>query len=245
MLGILRGSLVTAISGIIGDASDDSKTKVRRMINTCGPAFCQMTDWGFLHTTVTFTLTDGTKEYSGSGKIPYTFQRFLATKIMDTNGQFSPVDEKSLTWFNQIEDPSQEGTPYAVILRGLDSSGYPKTVFYPTPDRAYTFEADCKLQWTDVLEASGSDTSRIVITEDAFTAFSYYIAQALAIQQGDDALKILCDAELWGNPLIKKPGLLTMLIMNQRGANKKRGMAPRGDYTGYSTGGTDYGRPLK
>ena len=86
MLGIVRGTLVTAIATLIGDISDDSKVKVRRMINTVGPEFCQLTDWGFLHTVSTFTLTDGTATYSGSGYLPQNLQRILACKASDSTG---------------------------------------------------------------------------------------------------------------------------------------------------------------
>ena len=246
MQGIVRGTLVTAIAGIIGDFSDDSKVKIRRMINTVGPEFCQLTDWAFLHTTVTFTLTDGNYSYVGSGYLSQTFQRFLATKLKDSTDTFYPISEKSLTWYNELDDPADEGRPFAVVLRGLDSSGYPRANFYYCPDGTYTFETDCELKWTDLAEASGSDTSRIVITEDCMTAFSFFVAGSLAVPQGDDALIDRCNAKLWGNPLLRIPGALDVLIRRQRGANKKRRIKPSDAYidTGERTA-TDYGRELK
>ena len=240
MLGILRGSLVTAIIGMVGDASDDSKVKIRRKINTVGPGFCQLHDWGFLHTVATFTLSEGTYEYVGLGKIPLGFQRFLACKVIDSNNGATPLTEKSLTWYNTIEDKTYQGTPQYIVLRGLDASGYQRACFYYCPDQTYTFEGDCSLAWADIPEAAGSDTTRLVITEDCFTAFANYVANAIAIDQGDTALQAQCESELYGNPLTGKPGLMKALTGKQRGARKRRQMVPDDSYIDKDMGVSDY-----
>lgn len=243
MLGIIRGTLVTACQSLVGDFSDDAKTKLRRVINEEAPGFCQIYDWAFLHSVVTFTLSDGTTEYTGSGYLPQSFQRFGAIKLKDSNNDYTPIKEKSISWYADIEDPAYEGTPDAVILRGLDSNGYPRTFFYYTPDRTYTFEADIDLKWTDVAETSAGDSTRCVITEDCLTAFKYWITRAYAITQGDDALVARCLEMLFGNKAMRIPGLLDNLTSKQRGANKQRSIRPDGSYKNenWSTS-SDYGR---
>ena len=245
MLGIVRGTLVTAVAGIIGDFSDDSKVKIRRMLNTIGPEFCQLTDWGFLHTTVTFTLSQSTASYSGSGKLPLGFQRFLACKAKDSSGTYYPIDEKSLTWYNELDDPTSEGRPYAVVQNGIDADGYQKVEFYYTPDGTYTFQAECKLGWTDIAEASANDTTRMVITPDCMSALSYYVAHSLGIQQGDSQLVELCERKLYGNRIMGIPGSLDLLILNQRGANKRRRIKPDSSYIDSSEQTiSDYGHEI-
>jgi len=230
MLGILRGSLVTACGDIVGDSSPDAKTKLRRTINEEGPGFCQFRDWAFLHTTVTFTLSRGVEEYSGDGKLPLGLQRLLACKVKDSNDGYSPIEEKALSWYEAVEDPEFQGTPYALILRGLDSNGYPRGRFYYSPDNTYTFEGDCALNWTDVSEESSGDATRIVITLDCYSAFKYWVSKAYAVVQGDAGLVALCDKQLWGDPTRRIPGLMDLLGSKQRGARKKRGFKPSGAY---------------
>lgn len=245
MLGILRGSLVTQICSIAGDFSTDAKTKIRRKINEQGPPFCQLRDWPFLHTTVTFNITDGTYEYAGSGYLPQGFQRFLALKLKDSNNDYVPIDEKPLSWYDDIQDPAFEGQPYAVVLRGLDSSGYPKAFFYYCPDATYTFEADCTLNFTDVDESSSGDTTRVIITADCYAAFSHFVAMAYAVEQGDDGLIARCERILYGDRIQRIPGLLGVLFSKQRGSGKKRQATPDSSYKqGKYITSSDYGRHI-
>lgn len=245
MLGILRGSLVTVVASICGDFSPDAKTKLRRTINRAGRSFSQLSDWAFLHTTVTFSITDGITEYGGSGYLPLGFQRFLATKLKDSNGDYVPIEEKSLSWYESIQDPTFEGQPFAVVLRGIDSSGYQKAVFYYTPDQTYTFECDCSIVFTDVDETSTGDATRVIITQDCYDAFSYWIAKAYAVEQGDDEVIARCNIELWGNPAARIPGVLQMLLSKQRGAGKWRKIQPDSSYKSSNILGTsDYGRKI-
>jgi len=232
MLGILRGLLVTACNHIVGDFGSDAKAKLRRIINEEGRSFSQLRDWAFLHTVATFTLTDGTNEYSGSGYLPQGLQRMLAIKLKDSNDNYAPIDEKSLGWYANVEDPDFEGTPFAVVLRGLDSNGYPIARFYYTPDATYTFEADCTVDFTDVDESSSGDATRILITQDCLPAFKYWVAKAYAIGQGDPDVISNCDRQLYGNPAQRIPGLLDILFSKQRGATKRRSIKPSGAYKG-------------
>lgn len=243
MLGILRGSLVTACCGVVGDFSADAKVKLRRIINEDAPAFCQQKDWAFLHTVASFTMTIGTYSYSGSDVVPLGFQRFITAKVLDSDGDYTPVDEKSLAWYKSLEDPTFGGTPFAVVNRGIDSDGYPVLYFYYNPDEPFVFEGDCTLNWTDVSEAASADTTRIVITADCFSAFKYWVARGYAILQGDDALVNRCDLMLYGNPAQRRHGLLEILLSKQRGAGKVRSVRPDGSYKGgnYVTS-SDYGR---
>ena len=245
MLGILRGSLVTACCGVAGDFSDDAKTKMRRTINEEGRSFCQYRSWAFLHSTVTFNITDGTYEYSGSGYLPQSFQRFLAIKLKDSNDDYVPIDEKPLGWYDDIQDPTFEGQPFAVVLRGIDSSGYPKAFFYYCPDATYTFEADCDLIWTDVDESSSGDTTRVVVTQDAYDAFKWWVTRGYAALQGDDALIARCDKMLFGDRMQRIPGAIELLLSKQRGVGMKRRAAPDGSYKlSKYAGSADYGRKM-
>ena len=230
MLGILRGSLVTSCCGIIGDFSADAKVKLRRIINEEGRSFSQLRDWAFLHTVATFNLADGTNEYSGSGYLPQGMQRMLAIKLKDSNNNYAPIDEKSLDWYSKIEDPTYEGTPYAIVLRGLDSSGYPIARFYFTPDATYTFEVDCTVDWTDVDETSTGDATRLIVTQDCLPAFKYWVSKAYAVGQGDGEVADRCDKQLYGNPMLRIPGLLDALFSKQRGVQKHRGVKPSSAY---------------
>lgn len=243
MLGIVRGTLCTACQSIVGDFSTDARTKLRRVINEDGPGFCQLSDWAFLHSVITFSITDGTTSYAGSGYLPQTFSRFQATKIKDSNNNYSPIEEKSVSWYAEIEDPAYEGTPHAVVLRGIDSNGYPKAYFYYTPDTTYTFEADIDLKWTDIAETSAGDASRCVVTEDCLTAFKYWVARGYGIAQGDDSLIARCERILFGDRAARMPGLIELLKSKQRGAHKLRGIRPSSAYKSenYLTS-SDYGR---
>lgn len=245
MLGILRGSLVTACCGVVQDISANAKVKMRRAINEGGRSFSQLRDWAFLHTTVTFNIVDGDYDYAGSGYLPLGFQRFVAQKITDSNGDSHPIDEKSLAWYSTIEDVAYEGEPFAVVLKGLDSNGYQQANFYYCPDDTYTFEADCDLVWTDVSAAAAGDTSRVVVTDDCFDAFKYWCAMTYAVAQGDDEVIARCQRMLYGDRMQRIPGVLDILLSKQRGALKKRGARPDGSYKNPNLiTSSDYGRRM-
>lgn len=215
---ITRASLVSAVCESTADDSPDAVVKVRRLINRRGRSFCKITNWPFLRTTVTMTLTIGTAAYSGASYLPTTFKKFLYGYYMDGTTKY-PLTEMTLAEYNnKIAEPSWTGKPNKVLIHKI-SSGYWEIIFYPTPDAAYEVTFEIEQQWTDLT----ADTSETVITNDYYDAFSLYCEIERFRQQGDIEQYTLAKAE-WDNPL---SGILKQILSDlSNKPSRKRGLHP-------------------
>ena len=94
-LGITVGSLVSAVADSTGDDSPDAQAKLIRLVNEKGPDFCNITDWPFLRSDLTFNITSANYKYSGAGYLPATFKRIIAAYTL-FNNEREPLDVFSL-----------------------------------------------------------------------------------------------------------------------------------------------------
>ncbi len=220
-LGITRASLVSSVADSTGDDSSDAVVKIKRLINEKGPEFCMLALWPFNKTTVNFSFTVGTASYSGASYFPTTFKNYLYGYFMDGTTKY-PVREMSQEEYNnRIAEPSWSGKPDRVLIHKT-SSGYWETIFYPTPDQAYSFTAEIEQQWTDLT----ADASETIITKEYFPAFSHFVKMARFIQQGDTENYSIAKADWWneGKP---QSSILGIILTNlSRKLSMKKGMRP-------------------
>lgn len=223
---MFRTTIVTAVAENTGDVSTNAYVKIRRLINSMGYSYCAISDWHFTRDTISFNITQGTRNYSGASYLPATFDKVLTAKIEDSNSDNWPLDEKSVDWYSQIIDPTFQGTPYAFVLTELDASTFQEICFYYCPDATYTAYLRCKLKWSEV-----SDNSTALLIPDSHQdAFIWWVSKARFIQQGDVQGVKDADEMLYGSPLKRKSGLIDIMLGNEGKPQLKRGMKPSRSY---------------
>lgn len=205
-LGITRASLTSSICEKTGDESSDAATKVNRLINEQGPLFCSITNWPFLRSDISFSITTSAHEYSGASYLPTTFKRVVGGCVLDGTDRY-PLTEVSIKASKEWPNPDDNsGIPDEFCITRMES-GYWQIVFNRLPDDTYTVELEIELQWTDLTSAS----SETVLTKEYFPAFSHFVSMARFIQQGDTA-NYLIAKDNWFNPNAPKGTILEIML---------------------------------
>ena len=211
-LGITRASLVSAIAESTGAEGTDDAMKIRRLINQRGTSFCNIADWPFLHSDISFSIStaDGYK-YSGASYLPATFKRVTAAFLLDGTDRY-PLTEvgileanfaRSEGWPNPDDNT---GRPDEFCITRIES-GYWEIQFNRKPDNTYTVYLELELQWTDLT----ADSSETLITKEYYDAFVLYCNIARSQQQGDTENYQLFKDDWW-NPLKPQDSMLTKCL---------------------------------
>ena|SRR3990167_2234341 len=221
-LYINLASVVSIVSDSTGDDTADAQVKIRRLVNEKGPGFCLITNWPFMRSDISFSITPSANKYSGASYLPETFKRVVGAHLVDTNDSWLPLTEISIAerynWLNPSVD--NQGAPNEFCITRPES-GYFQIEFNRLPDQNYTFEADIELKWTPAT----STTANLPITDDYMETFCHFISMARARQQGDLELYGILKSEWW-NPNDSQGSILGRALASIKGALKRQGMKP-------------------
>lgn len=209
-LGIVRGSICTAVADSTGDDSTDARVKIRRVINRRGQSFCDIADWPFLRSDISFSVSGSAYKYSGASYLPTTFKKVLAAFLLDGTDRY-PLTEVGIQRAHEWGNPNDNtGRPDEFCITRIES-GYYEIQFNRLPDNTYTVYLEISLHWTDINESSSGDTTEIVISKDYYDAFTHYCCIERFKQQGDTENYQLYRDEWW-NPLKPQDSLLTKIL---------------------------------
>ncbi len=224
-LGITRASLCSAIAEKTGDESSDATVKINRLINEQGPQFCLLTNWPFLRSDISFSITSSAYVYSGASYLPTTFKRVVAATLLDGTDRY-PLVEVSIKESKEWPNPDDnQGLPDEFCITRIES-GYWEIAFNRLPDDTYTIQMEIELHWTDLT----ATTSETVITKEYYPAFSHFVSMARFIQQGDIAnYQMAKDA--WWNPLMPKGTIFGTILAVLSGPMKNKRVVMDSAYT--------------
>src|SRR3990167_4802023 len=202
-LGITRASLTSALCDSTGDDSSDAVVKIRRLINQRGSSFCNITNWPFLRSDISFSITEaGGYKYSGASYLPTTFKRVTAAFLLDSTNRY-PLTEVGILRAHEWPNPDDNsGRPDEFCITRIES-GYWEVQFNRKPDNTYTVYFETELQWTDLTV----DASETVITKQFYDAFVLYCEVARFRQQVDTENYQLSKDE-WFNPIKPQDSIL-------------------------------------
>src|SRR3990167_3309412 len=136
-------SIVSAVCDATGDDTSDAQVKIRRLVNEKGPGFCLITNWPFMRSDISFSITSSANKYSGASYLPENFKRVVGAHLKDSNNHWYPLTEVSIKeryerWINP--NNNNQGQPYEFCITRPES-GYFEIEFNRLPDQNYTFEA--------------------------------------------------------------------------------------------------------
>ncbi len=207
-LGITRASLTSSVCDRTGDESADAAVKVNRLINEQGPQFCALTNWPFLRSDISFSITTAAYKYSGASYLPTTYKRVVGGFILDGTDRY-PLTEVSIKESYEWGNPEDNsGRPDEFCITRVES-GYWEIQFNNIPDNTYTVYLEIELQWTDLTAVS----SETVITKEYYPAFTHFVSMARFIQQGDSENLLIAERQWW-NPLTPKGTILGTILAN-------------------------------
>ena len=209
-LGIIRGSICTAVADNTGDDSIDSRVKIRRIINRRGQSFCDITNFPFLRSDISFSITSSAYTYSGASYLPATFKKVVAAYLLDGTDRH-PLTEVGIGECYEWGNPEDnQGMPDKFCITRVES-GYWEIKFNRLPDATYTVYFEIELQWVDVAEASSGDNTEIIVTKDYYDYFVHYCCIERFKQQGDVENYQLYRDE-WFDPMKPGASLLTKMM---------------------------------
>lgn len=180
-LGIVRLSLVCAVADDTGDSGEDAIVKIRRVINRCGKQFCNITNWPFLRSDLTFNISSsGGYYYSGASYLPTTFKKVISAYIVDGDIHYPLEEDDIVERYNWPNPDDNEGRPNKFCITRQES-GYWQIDFNRKPDGTYSVYFEIELQWSDLT----LDTTETIITKPYEEAFVHFCSMKRFAQQGD------------------------------------------------------------
>jgi hypothetical protein len=224
-LGITRASLVSSVCEHTGDEGQDAVVKVRRLINEQGPQFCLITNWPFLRSDISFSITTAASTYSGASYLPTTFKRVVAGCLVDGTDRY-PLNEVSIKASKKWPTPSDNsGRPDEFCITRIESN-YWQISFNRIPDNTYTIEMEIELQWSDLT----ADASESLITKEYYPAFSHFVSMARFIQQGDTDNYLIAERR-WFNPSAPRGTILGDILGSLSSPLRKKSVKMDKAYT--------------
>ena len=215
-LGIVAGSLVSAVADATGDDSADARVKLLRLINKKGPDFCNITDWPFMRSDLTFNITTANYIYSGASYLPTTFKRIISSYLKFNNDRYD-LDEVGIQEAYNWPNPSNnQGRPDEFCIT-RDESGYFQIQFNRLPDQTYSIYFEMELQWTDV----ASITDNVLVTKQYYGAFSHFLTMSRLAQQSDTEGYAIANKE-WHDPMTGRGILISALSVIRSPRQRKR-----------------------
>jgi hypothetical protein len=209
-LGIIRGSICTACADNTGDDSIDARVKIRRIVNRRGQSFCDITNFPFLRSDLSFSITSAAHTYSGASYLPTTYKRVIAAYVLDGSDR-TLLKEVGIGECYEWGNPNDnQGKPDEFCISRIES-GYWEIKFNRLPDATYTIYFEIELQWVDVDESSSGDSTELLITKDYYDYFTHYCCIERFKQQGDGENYQLYNDE-WFNPMKPQSSLLTKML---------------------------------
>ena len=194
-LGITAGSIVSAVADATGDDGPDARAKLLRLINEVGPDFCNITDWPFTRSDLTYNITSAAYKYSGANYLPATFKRIIASYTLFNNERSDLYEvgiKETYDWQNPQTNP---GRPDKFCVT-RNESGFYEIQFNHLPDQTYGIYHELELQWSDI----SAITETILVTKEFYGAFAHYVKMARFNQQGDSEGFQIAD-KLWFDPM--------------------------------------------
>jgi hypothetical protein len=216
-LGVVFGSIISAVADLTGEDSTDSVVKIKRLINTKGNEFCDIADFDFLRSDISFSITTANYKYSGASYLPTTFKKVIAAYLLDGTDR-CPLEEISVSELYALPNPDDnDGRPDKFCITRIES-GYYEIAFNRTPDNTYTVYFEIELQWTDL----SSSTDESVVTTPFLPYFAQFVSIDRAAQQGDTELQASLNNR-WYNPMNPIDSMLTRMLKKISHPLKKKG----------------------
>jgi len=216
-LGILQGSIVSMVADMTGDDSADAAVKIKRLINERGHDFCNLTNWKFLRSDISFNIGTSKFKYSGSDILPATFKNVLKSYLLDgtTRHPLTEVPvQRAYEWTNPNEN---SGLPHEFVVTRPESDFW-EIQFRRLPDKTYTVFMEIELQWVDV-----TSSVETLITKQFSGAFAHFVSMARLRQQGDTESLIMMKQE-WHDLSNPGMGILDRALSVNRGPLRKKGV---------------------
>jgi len=226
-LGIVFASLISSCADKIGDDSSDSVVKIKRAINEKGVEFCNLTNFKFLYSDISFDINTTAYAYSGALYLPTTYKSIVGALLLDGTTR-CPLTEVSVSEAYQWANPDDNtGRPDEFCVTRKES-GYYEVQFNRKPDNTYTVYFEIELQWTDL----SATTDEAIVTKEFYPYLSHFVALQMAIHQGDTEIyQMLNDA--WDNPLKPRSSMLNKLLALAGSSSlKKKKVVVNKDRTG-------------
>ena len=219
-LGITVGSLVSAVADSTGDDSPDAQAKLIRLVNEKGPDFCNITDWPFLRSDLTFNITTAASVYSGASYLPATFKRIISSYLLFNSDRYD-LDEvgikEAYSWPNPANN---QGRPDEFCIT-RNESGYYEIDFNRLPDQTYGVYLEMELQWAEVTLT----TETMLITKQFYGAFALFTKMARFNQQGDTEGYTIANSQ-WFNGQTGR-GVLVDALSMLGSPGKRKGVRAR------------------
>lgn len=205
-LGCTRASIVSAICDDTGDDSIDAVVKVKRLINRVGKDFCMITNWPFLRTDSTMTITTADYKYSGADYLPTTFKKMTQMFILHNSRRYKLHEVGINDAYNWANPNENDGIPDEFAITRIES-GYWEIQFNRIPDQTYTVYLEYEKQWVDLT----ADDSETVVSKPYESAFVHFVDLSRFLQQGDSANYSLYK-DSWHNPMKPLDGILARIL---------------------------------
>lgn len=219
-LGITRASMVSAICDETGDDSSDAVVKIKRLINQRGSSFCNITNWPFERSDISFDINAaGGYIYSGEDYLPTTYKKVTAAYLLDSTERY-PLNEVGIIRAHEWKNPTENtGRPHEFCITRMES-GYWEIQFNHKPDQTYTVYLEIELQWADLT----ADTSETLVTKEYYDAFVLYCSIARFRQQGDTENYQLAKDD-WFNPAKPQDSMLYKCLAQIEGPTQEMGLS--------------------
>lgn len=236
-LGITVGSLVSAVADATGDDSADARTKLIRLLNEKGPDFCNITDWPFLRSDLTFNITTSNYKYSGAGYLPATYKRIITSYILYNNDRYDLTEVGIKEAYDWPNPANNSGRPDEFCVTRNESEFF-EIQFNRQPDQTYSVYLELELQWTEIDDI----TDVVLVTKQFYGAFAHFLKMARFGQQGDTEGYQIADRQ-WLDPRSGRGILTSALEMLSTPSKRKRvkmRMPGPGSYLRGHKGSPDY-----
>lgn len=210
-MGIILGTILSAVADNTGDDSADAITKLTRLVNTHGPSFCNIADWKFLREQITMSISSAASKYSGSSYLPSTYKETLAAYLKDGDDHYPFIEVGAQEAYDWINPDDNDGRPDEFLVSRLDDNGFYELQLNRLPDNDYSLVFEIEKQWTSVTLT----TAETIITEELEGAFVHYITMKRLMQQGDTEQYTLYKDD-WYNPSKPEDSILTNALKTLR-----------------------------
>lgn len=216
-LGIVFGSIISAVADKTGDDSADSVVKIKRLVNEKGPEFCDLGPFPFLRDAINFNITTSNYKYSGAGYLPATFKKVVGAYLLDGTDRY-PLTEVGIQEAHEWPNPADNtGRPDKFCITRIES-GYWEIQFNNQPDNTYAVYFEIELQWSDLSVV----TEEAVISKRYYPQFVHFVSLARFIQQGDSENYTIAN-DAWFSPMKPQTSMLIRMLSGlSNPLNKKR-----------------------
>jgi hypothetical protein len=127
-------------NGVFGDNTDSPASDILRQFTLASSEFWEFDDWEWSKTDISVSLAQGT---STAQSLAAAVGRIIVLGIQGQEGDLEILSERQYRR-NKKPDVATEGSVWAAVMRGRDSSGNLKVLFVDTPSDAVVIEGQGK-----------------------------------------------------------------------------------------------------